>query len=294
MVEAAIFSAGAKPDEFQLCLSLNTLRNLDYESQLKVTAQAGWRAVGIPMDRLEEYLATGRSIEEAKALLESNDLCPVEILGFRYWIYTRGKDQIEMANLFRKFSRISRKLGGAILLASTRYIGSFDSSLARENFKEICRIAAEDGNRVGLEFLPFSPINTIKNAWSIVETTDPPNGGIVLDFFHFLKGGSHLTDLEEVPIEKIFDVHVDDLKDNNPEEDLSILSRNYRVLPGEGDFIFDDVLQYLFDRGYSGYYSLEVLNKDYPGGDPLKLAIRAKESLERILKDSTKTRSRRY
>jgi sugar phosphate isomerase/epimerase len=285
MKETETFSAQTQPTDYKISLCLNTLGKLDYESQIKMAAQAGWRAVGIPMDRLEDYLSTGRTIEEAKALLEKNNLCSVEIFGFGSWIYTSGKDQIEMLDRCRKFSRISKCFGGPILLVTTRCPGILDSSLARENFKEICRIAAEDGNRIGLEFLPFSPINTIKKTWNIVKEADLPNGGIVLDFFHYFRGGSLLADLEEVPIEKIFDVHVDDLKDINPEEALPILSHDYRVLPGEGNFIFRDILKYLFERGYSGYYSLEVLNKDYLREDPLKLAIRARESVERLLKD---------
>jgi 4-hydroxyphenylpyruvate dioxygenase len=101
-----------------------------------------------------------------------------------------------------------------------------------------------------------------------------------------------LKELEEVPIDKIYDIHIDDLKDSNTEKDLTILSRNYRVFPGEGDFIFDNILENLIERGYSRYYSLEVLNKDYPREDPLELACRAKRSLEGLLKDYAQKRLR--
>ena len=276
--------AQPKPKDFQLCFCLGTLGHLDYESQLKISKQAGWEAVGITIEGLEEYLAKGKTVEEAKALLEKNKLHPVEILAFREWVYTKGKAQMEMLDRFRHLSKISAKLGCSVLLATTRCQGSHDDALAIENFKEICRIAAEDGNRVGFEFLPHTPIDTVKKAWDIVNETRTPNGGIVLDSFHYLKGGSRLEDLKEVPIEKIFDVHIDDLKNVNPDVDLSTLSRNYRVLPGEGDFVYDEILEYLFERRYSGYYSLEVLNKDHSREDALKLAVRAKESLERLLK----------
>jgi sugar phosphate isomerase/epimerase len=290
MKESETCGAQTRPTDYKICLCLNTLGKLDYESQIKMAAQAGWQAVGITVDTLESYLSMGKTIEEVKILLEKNNLCSVEIQSFGPWVCASGKDQIEILDRCRKFSRISKCLEGPILVFNTRCLGIFDSSLARENFKEICRIAAEDGTRIGLEFVPFSPINTIKKAWNLIKETDPPNCGIILDFFHYFKGGSLLADLEEVPIEKIFDVHVDDLKDMNPEESLSILSRNYRVFPGEGNFIFSDILKYLFERGYAGYYSLEVLNRDYSREDPLKLALRAKESVEHLLNDYAQKR----
>ncbi len=66
MKESDILSGQTKPNNFQLCLSLNTLGHLDYESQLKIAAQAGWKAVGLSMTKVEEFLATGKTIEDAK------------------------------------------------------------------------------------------------------------------------------------------------------------------------------------------------------------------------------------
>jgi hypothetical protein len=45
--------------KFSLCFNLGTIRHIDYQSQLDVSAQAGFDAVGLRMDSLEDYLPRG-------------------------------------------------------------------------------------------------------------------------------------------------------------------------------------------------------------------------------------------
>lgn len=267
--------------DLRICLNLSTVGHLDYESQLKTSAQGGFKAVGLRINRLEEYLASGHTIEEAKGLLERNELIPVEMNFFSDWIYARGKGQREILDRFRNFSEISGALGCHVIIATTQCEGDPDEVLAQENFKEICHLASESDVLVALEFLPWSPLNTIRKAWEIVNKVDHPKGGIALDTFHYFKGGSSQKDLWEVPIDKVFIVHLADVVDI--QADVVTLCRNYRVLPGEGIFIFDEFLEYLFKRGYKDYYSLEILNKDYPLEDPLEICTRAKSSMEDLL-----------
>lgn len=272
--------------KYKICLNLSTLGHLNYESQLKISSQVGFKAVGLRMNSLKEYLSSGHTLKEAKKLLEKNNLTPVEMNFFSDWLYAKDEAQKEVLEQFRVFSRISGTLGSPILIVTTQCKGDHDDHLARENFKEICRLAAEAKTMVALEFVPWSPVNTIQKAWKLVKSVDATNGGIALDSFHYFKGGSRKKDLSEVPIEKIFIVHLDDVI--NVKTDVITLSRNYRVFPGEGIFIFDEILEYLFDKEYKGFYSLEILNKYYPKKNPLKLAFRAKESILRLLDNFTK------
>ena len=42
--------------DFRMCLNLSTVGHLAYESQLEISAQAGFKAIGLRINRLEEYL----------------------------------------------------------------------------------------------------------------------------------------------------------------------------------------------------------------------------------------------
>lgn len=188
-----------------------------------------------------------------------------------------------MMERFWRFSRLAAALDCPILILPTQCNGEHDDALARENFSEVCRVASRVGTRVALEFVPWSPIDTVKKAWDVVRCVNHPSGGLALDSFHYVKGGSRLEDVKEIPIEKVFLVHLADALD--VDTDLITLCRNYRVPPGDGVLVFDDLLEHLWAAQYDGYYSLEVLNKDYHALDALGVARHGKASLERILSE---------
>ena len=155
--------------------------------------------------------------------------------------------------------------------------------MAQDNFGELCRVASEYGVLIALEYLPWTSLDTMKKAWDIVHAVNLSNGGIVLDTFHYFKGHPSRKELDEVPIEKIFIVHLDDLEE--AETDLVTLTRRHRVAPGAGIFNFNEVLEYLFSTEYKGYYSLKILNTNHSLLDPFELATRLKLSTERLIED---------
>jgi len=288
LTASVCIAAEFKASDFKRSVDLQTIGHLDFESAVKAAADAGWPTVSLRIAKLEEYYKTGKTIDDAIAFLNQYKLTVPQLGFFAGWLNVQGQAQEDMLNRFRKFSETAKKLGNADMLLVTMGEGpqdTYDQALAVENFKKICEIAAADGNRVGSEFLPYSPVKTVAQMWGIVKAANMPNGGICLDPYHYFKGGSSLDSLRAVPVEKIFIVHTNDLKASNPDVDLATLTRNYRVMPGEGSFPNEFLLKYLFDGGYSGYYIQEILNKDYPKEDPLKVMVRARETLEKMLVD---------
>ena len=268
---------------FKICLNLGTINHLDYETQLRVSGQAGFTAVGLHMTRLEEYLYSGHTLEDAVDCLKKNQLKAVEVVFMPDWVSARGKSQKQVMARAEYICSTMELLECPILIANTLGEKGYDQALARENFRELCNVASKYGVRIAIEYLPWTSMDTIRKAWDIVRTVDPVNGGIVLDTFHYFKGHPSTKELYEVPIEKIFIVHLDDVED--VEADLVTLTRKHRLPPGEGIFVFDEVLEYLFKKEYQGYYSLEILNRNHPLQDPVELATRARLATEKLLGD---------
>ena len=194
----------------KLCMNLCTLAHVDLKAQLRACAAVGFTAVGLRLNKLEEYFAQGKNIGETRHLLESLKLFPLELNYFPDWIYANGVTQKEVIDRFRRFSHLSARLGCPLLILPTQCDGEHDDALAGENLLEMCRLPAETGTRVAFEFVPWSPIDTMKKAWDLLTAVDHPNGGLVLDSFHYFKGGSRFTDLKEVPIERILIVQMAD------------------------------------------------------------------------------------
>jgi sugar phosphate isomerase/epimerase len=118
--------------------------------------------------------------------------------------------------------------------------------------------------------------------WEVLRQANCSNGGLLLDTFHYFKGGSQIDDLREVPTEKIFLVHLDDAPD------LPIHSKemcmNHRVFPGEGIFPLGQFLDVLLrEKRYRDWIVLEVLNKENQHIDYVETAKKGKNSLEEVL-----------
>jgi 2-keto-myo-inositol isomerase len=270
--------------QFKTCLNLSLLAHLDLETELSFAAQAGFKTVGLRMNTLQDYLAAGNTVEQAKQLIIKYGLDPLEMNYFSMWIYANKAKQPEVFAKFREFASIAHRVGSKILICTPGYLdeASKDLGMAVENYQEICQIAAEYNLSVGLEFVPWCLIGNVKKAGDIIERANRSNGGLVLDCFHYFEGDSTLADLEKVPIEKVVMFHIMDIK-RAATENLLTLCHNYRPLPGEGEYNYDSLLKYLTDRNYQGCYNLEVMYAQYQTMDGLELAKRAKKALDTLL-----------
>jgi sugar phosphate isomerase/epimerase len=270
--------------QFKTCLNLSILAHLDFETELSFAAQAGFKTVGLRMNTLQDYLAAGNTLDQAKQLTIKYGLDPLEMNYFGNWIFTSEAKQPEVFSKFREFASIAHQIDSKILVCPNGYQdeANKDMGMAVENYQEICQIAAEYNLIAGLEFVPWSPIGNVKKAWDFIDRVNHPHSGLVLDCFHYFEGGSTLADLEKVPIEQVVMFHIMDVERVETDK-LLTLCENYRPLPGEGEYNYDGLLKYLTDRNYQGYYNLEVMYSKYQTMDGLELAKRAKKVVDTLL-----------
>lgn len=100
-------------------------------------------------------------------------------------------------------------------------------------FAELCDRAAAHGLRLQLEFVPGTGLHDLAAAWDVVRAADRPNGGILLDTWHFFRSDSSFELLEELPAERIFGLQIEDAP-AAPPADPAHESLHGRLLPGEG------------------------------------------------------------
>jgi len=270
----------------RICLNLSALIHLDLQTQLEASAGAGFRAVGLRSINVENFLAAGRSLKIASSLLEEFGLKSIEYNYFPNWIYCDEHARRAMLLRFDTFCSQAAALGtdNSILVAGTLFDGGndvLDYELAARNLREIARVARTYNLIVGIEFLPWTRIDSVGKAWTLVREVDADNIGIVLDSFHYFEGSSTVEELHSVPADSIVLCHLNDM--DTFDGDILTRTREQRVLPGEGQYRNDEILRYLEDDGYTGYYSLEVLNKGYREMDPLEIAQRCRKSMEDLL-----------
>ena len=101
-------------------------------------------------------------------------------------------------------------------------------------FAGLCDRAADHGLLVHLEFLPWSRIPDLATAWQVVRAADRPNGGLMLDAWHYFRSGPDGELLRSVPGASILGVQLCDAP-ATPEADPLHATLHERLLPGDGE-----------------------------------------------------------
>ena len=111
--------------------------------------------------------------------------------------------------------------------------GTWSLDEAAAAFAGLCDRAAEHGLLVHLEFLPWSKIPDLATAWQIIRGADRPNGGLMLDAWHYFRSGPDSTLLRSIPGASILGVQLSDAP-AAPEPEPLQATLHARLLPGQG------------------------------------------------------------
>jgi sugar phosphate isomerase/epimerase len=148
------------------------------------------------------------------------------------------------------------------LVPSTTERG-FDLHRCAAAFHDISEEFAGVGTLVALEFLPFGGIATLAEAVELVRAAGHPNGGLLVDLWHLMRGpAGQLEALADVPLGLIKGVELDDA-DAEPVGDLFDDTVHRRRLPGEGDWPVPEFIRTLEAIGYSGPWGVEIISDDH-------------------------------
>jgi len=256
----------------KVSLNLATIRRASFPRQLQAAYGAGFPAVGLWYDELRKLSANEMEEFHLSSLVVS------ELVGVSGWM------DIDLMSRTIALARAEQVFEAAANLRCEVVVAEPDRSAtdlvrAARHFRELCRLAQPFPVNVGLEFHGGArAIKDIAAAWQVVEAAEAQNGGVVLDAFHCYRGGSRVEMLEPVPGDRILLVQVSDCMDLPRYE----LDDRHRLYPGQGAIPLEPLLAALRDKGYSGYYSLELMNEDYWLEDPATVARDAMRALRRL------------
>ena len=242
------------------------------EQKFYAAATAGFAAVGLGQVDID------RPDERARQELRLSDLAIAELEGISGWMQSgstaRSLALVQAERIFATAADI-----GASLVLAWPSDEPVERLAAATYFADVCRVAQPFGVRVGLEFLGESPVvQDLASAWRIVEGAEMDNGGLVIDTFHFHRGGSTVGMIESIPGEKIYLVQISDA----PELPLRELEDRRRLYPGTGAIPLESILAAVRAKGYTGYYSLEMQNEEYWKEDPVIVAAEGFRSMRRL------------
>lgn len=249
-----------------LTCSANTLRFADLPTRCAAAANAGFDGIGL---RLSDYTGSQMDDAELHDLLDRHALRVLELE--HIWDWSKNVPDQAERDMFRLADRIGLRQLNAPLFAARPLT---DLALP---FGALCDRAADHGVEVGLEFMPYSAVRTVGQAWQVVEAADRRNGGVILDLWHWFRSGAVGADLVPLPNDKVTSIQLGDVL-AQPETDQADEARHRRVLPGQGAGDTAALLGLLNERGAVVPVSVEVFSDSldsYPASIAASLAYDA-------------------
>jgi sugar phosphate isomerase/epimerase len=198
-------------------------------------------------------------------------------------LLSRGDERKSHWEHFAHRLAILGELGVPVLVVTPDFISQPDIAdylRAAAALSEASELAARFGVRLALEFQKTSPFCAcLQTAVGLIEQSGAKSAGVCLDVFHFCTGPSKTEDLAQLTAQNIAWVQASDLA-GTPRE---LAGDSDRILPGEGDFQIDAIIEQLGRIGYDGHVSLEVLNPHLWQVDPDRLADLGRQALLRVM-----------
>ncbi len=258
----------------------------DLETDVAVTAAAGFRALEVWAAKVDRYLAD-HSLGDLNALLVNAGILPLTINSIEFIAFRPPDEYAAIRARCHELCRIAQAIGcpTVVVVPSPTPDRKLPWAEVVAEYVRVLRdlgeIAGEFGVRLSFEFLGFGwcSVRTPRTAAEIVHATGRANVGMTLDAAHFFGGGGLLDEIGQLDPARIFAFHLDDLEDT-PKEAITDATR---VLPGLGVVPLADICAQLQAIGYDGPCSIELFRSEYWGWDPYKLAVAARKAAVRVL-----------
>lgn len=262
-----------------------TTMNSDLETDVAVTAHAGFKALEVWADKVDRYLVD-HSVAELDALFVSQRIRPLAINSIEF-IAFRGSEYPQIQARLHELGKIAQAIGCPTVVVVPSPSAGRDISWAQTVaeyvtvLRDLSNIASLYRVNLSFEFLGFGwcSVRTPRAAAEIIRQTGRDNVGLTMDAAHFYGGGGLSGELEQLDPEKIFAFHLDDLEDTPKEA----FHDSKRVFPGLGVVPLDEICARMQRIGYRGPCAVELFRPEYWDWDPYEVAIQARQAAIQVL-----------
>ncbi len=262
-----------------------TTMTSDLQTDIAVTARAGFTALEVWAPKVDRYLAV-HSLADLCALFADQGVVPLAINSIEF-IGFRGGEYSGVQSRLHELGRIAEAIGcpTVVVVPSPLPSRNLEWINVRSEYVSVLCDLSEIGSiynvRLSFEFLGFGwcSVRTPRAAYEIVQECGRDNVGLTVDTAHLYGGGGLLSELDQLDPARIFAFHLDDIEDVPKEA----IRDDRRLLPGLGVLPLDEICRRLKQIGYDGSCAIELFRPDYWKWDPLELAMRARQAALKVL-----------
>lgn len=257
----------------------------DLETDVEISALAGFKALEVWAKKADTYLAT-HSLSDLNDLFVKRDLMPLALSSLEF-IAFRGSEYAQIQARLHRLGEVAQAIGCPTVVVvpspSPDRSLSWDKTVAEyvKVLRDLGEIASHYNIKLSFEFLGFGwcSVRTPRAAFEIVQKVNRENVGMTVDAAHFYGGGGLMSELDRLDPGRIFAFHLDDLEDTPKEA----ISDGTRLMPGLGVVPLEDICTRLTRIGFDGPCSVELFRPEYWDWDPKKVAIQSREAALEVL-----------
>jgi sugar phosphate isomerase/epimerase len=264
------------------CLSEATTLPASFAEDVAAYADAGCTAMEVWLTKLETHLETHSSADTKKQLSDRG----VTLAAASYQgglLLSQGEQRKAHYDHFKRRLDLCQTFGISTLLVVADFVDKVDATgleRAVVSLKQAAQRASAFNVRLALEFRGSNTFcSCLDTALLLVAACGEPNVGVNFDAFHYYTGPSKFEDLARLTKDNLAFVQLCDVA-GVPRE---VATDADRVLPGDGDFQLQAIVEQLGKIGYRGWVSVELMNPTLWQVGPAQVAELSLAALKRFL-----------
>jgi 2-keto-myo-inositol isomerase len=275
ITQAAEAKDRTKEEPFGYCLNTSTIdgQKLSIVEKVEIAAKAGYQAIEPWIRELDQHVKNGGSLKDLGKRIHDSGLTVPSAIGFAEWIVDDDGRRKKGMEEVRRNMDIVHQIGGERLAAPPAGATSqTDLNLvkAAQRYRELLELGEKAGIVPQVELWGFSKtLSRLGEVVFVALESGHSQACILLDVYHFYKGGSSFHGLKLLSGSAMHVIHFNDYPATPAR---NAITDAQRVYPGDGIAPLKDILRDLRTIGFRGFLSLELFNRDYWNQDALLVA----------------------
>jgi len=210
------------PDS-RLILSAGTIPRATFSQRVKAAQQAGFDAISLFP---QQYLAARRkeklSIKDMQDILAGHEIALDEVDPLLDWFSPEATPSESL------MVEMAQALGARSVNVASAFVSDRPFDELAACFARVCERLAQYGLRADLEFLPWTQVNNLTSALTLLDEADQPNAGVMFDCWHFFNSGESMHVLHNLTAQQA--ARITSLQLNDAPQSTRSLSRGQNWL----------------------------------------------------------------